>query len=106
MTPPDVAFCHSLEEVRANIDRLDRQLVALLAERGAYVKQAAAFKKNAGEVRAPKRVEQVIDKVVALAAEHGANAHVVEQVWRAMIAGFIQAELDEHAALQGAQVSD
>ena len=92
--------CSSIEQVRANIDRIDRQLVALLAERGAYVKQAAAFKTTAADVRAPQRVEQVIGKVVALANEVGANAKVTEQVYRAMISGFIESELAEHTALQ------
>ena len=36
----------SLDQVRAQIDRLDRQIVALLAERGEYVRQAARFKKT------------------------------------------------------------
>ncbi|MDP9031075.1 MAG: chorismate mutase, partial [Pseudomonadota bacterium] len=38
--------CTSLEQVRENIDRLDRQIVALLAERGGFVSQAARFKKD------------------------------------------------------------
>jgi isochorismate pyruvate lyase len=92
--------CHSLEEVRTQIDALDRQIVALLAERGAYVKQAARFKKNTDDVKAPQRVEQVIAKVKALAEELGAHPAVTEQVYRAMIAGFIEAELAEHASLQ------
>lgn len=91
--------CNSLEEVRTRIDQIDRQLVALLAERGAYVSQAARFKKTTDDVKAPQRVEQVIAKVTGLARELGANPAVTEQVYRAMIATFIQAELAEHAAL-------
>ncbi len=102
MNRPDFPICHSLDEVRANIDRIDRQIVACLAERGGYVRQAAKFKKSTDDVRAPQRVEQVIRKVVALAAELGAHAEVTEQVYRAMISGFIAAELAEHAALQDA----
>ena len=45
-------------------------------------------------------MQQVIDKVVALANDLGANQKVTEQVYRAMIAGFIESELAEHAALQ------
>lgn len=97
-----IAQCSSIDEVRANIDALDRHIVGLLAMRGAYVKQAASFKKTTVEVHAPERVEQVIEKVVALAQELGADASVTEQVYRAMIRAFIQAELAEHAALQGA----
>ncbi|MES2995981.1 MAG: chorismate mutase [Verrucomicrobiota bacterium] len=101
MTHPSVPNCTSLEEVRVNIDRIDRQIVACLAERGSYVKQAAKFKKSADDVKAPQRVEQVIGKVVALAGELGANPVVTEQIYRAMISGFINAELAEHAAIQG-----
>ena len=96
--------CTSIEQVRSQIDRIDQQIVALLAERGAYVKQAAAFKVSTDDVRAPQRVEQVIGKVVALAHAVGANPAVTEQVYRAMIAGYIDSELAEHAALQSAAV--
>ncbi|ROM96003.1 chorismate mutase [Pseudomonas brassicacearum] len=91
--------CCSLEEVRDNIDRLDRQIVSLLAERGAYVSQAARFKKDSDAVKAPQRVEQVIAKVRALSEEVGANPQVIEQMYRAMIAAFIEQELAEHAHL-------
>ena len=91
--------CTSIEEVRSNIDRIDRQIVALLAERGGFVKQAAWFKKTTDDVKAPQRVEQVIAKVTALSRELGANPLVTEQVYRTMISGFINAELTEHAAL-------
>lgn len=91
--------CESIDQVRAQIDRIDRQLVTLLAERGGYVAQAARFKTNDEEVRAPQRVEQVIAKVSALARELGANPAVTERVYRAMIAAFIEAELAEHRAL-------
>ena len=91
--------CTTLDEVRSNIDRLDQQIVNLLAERGQYVSQAARFKKDADSVKAPQRVEQVIAKVRNLSNTVGANPDVTEQVYRAMIAAFIQQELAEHAAL-------
>lgn len=91
----------SIEEVRANIDRIDRRIVALLAERGACVKKAVQFKKTTDDVRAPQRVEQVIAKVRALAEESGADPAVIEQAYRAMIRGFIDAELAEHAEQKG-----
>ena len=94
-----IVECHSLEEVRSHIDRIDRQIVAYIAERGIYVKQAARFKKTTEDVKAPQRVEQVIAKVTALSHELGANPSVTEQVYRAMILGFIHAELAEHATL-------
>lgn len=90
----------SLDAVRTEINRIDQQLVALLGERGHYVKQAAAFKKTTNDVRAPRRVEEVITRVKLLAKTHDADPAVVEAVYRAMIDAFIKAELEEHAVLQ------
>lgn len=94
-----ITQCASLDEVRRHIDSLDRQLVTLIAERGAYVKQAAAFKQSVDEVPAPQRVAQVLAKVRALAVDSGADPGVIEATWRAMIAAFIDAERLAHAAL-------
>lgn len=91
--------CSSLNEVRENIDKIDREIVALLAKRGAFVAKAASFKKTTDDVKAPSRVDQVISKVLSLAQEQGANPEVVESVYRAMISGFINAELKEHSLL-------
>lgn len=95
--------CLSLEEVRHNIDRLDRQLLALIAERGRYVSQAARFKKSAEEVAAPARVARVIAGLLSLAPEYGADPRVVEATWRAMIGAFVEAEHMAHAALHPPQ---
>lgn len=94
-----IAQCNSLADVRHHIDLLDRQLVTLIAERGAYVRQAASFKKTADEVPAPQRVEQVLAKVNGLAIEAGADTAVIDATWRAMIAAFIDAERLAQAAL-------
>lgn len=92
----------TIEDVRMHIDTIDRDVVALLAKRGKLVNQAAAFKKTTDDVGAPNRVEQVIAKVRAMANETGASPEVVEQVYRAMIAAFINEELKVHAALANA----
>lgn len=94
-----IAHCASLAEVRLHIDRLDRQLVALIAERGAYVRQAAGFKNTAAKVPAPQRVAEVLARVEAMALEAGAEPAVVDATWRAMIAAFIDSERQHQAAL-------
>lgn len=96
-------ICTSLDEVRAEIDRIDGLMLLLLAERGAYVHQAAAFKRNASEVPAPARVAQVLARVRARASELGADPVVAEATWRAMIAAFIESELAEHGRLHGGE---
>ncbi|AYG45538.1 chorismate mutase [Pseudomonas sp. Leaf58] len=93
--------CTSIDDVRTRIDLIDQRLVALLAQRGQLVAQAAAFKQTTDDVRAPARVEQVIAKVRGIAGETGASPEVVERVYRAMIAAFIDEELKVHARLAG-----
>ena len=90
--PAYVPLCATLADVREGIDALDRQIVALLAERGRYVKDAARFKRDAFQVSAPARQQQVLDKVRALAEQHGAYPEVVEAAYRALIAGFVARE--------------
>ncbi len=90
--------CRDLNEVRENIDRIDKQMIQLIAERTDYVMQASSFKKSEDGVRDPKRVESVIQKVRKLADEYGANPDMVEVLYREMIATFIQMELEAYKA--------
>lgn len=87
--------CTSLEEVRTNIDRIDNEIIKLIAERSTYVLQASKFKKNQNDVKAPNRVEEVIKKVRNKATEYGANANMIEALYREMISRFVNMELDE-----------
>ena len=86
----------NLDEVRANIDRLDDAIIALLAERAMYVKDAARFKRDAHQVAAPARQAEVFERVRKLAKKHDRGfmhlADVVETTYRAMVPAFIAAE--------------
>ena len=87
--------CNSLEEVRANIDRIDDEIIKLIAERGTYVAQASAFKKNEESVKDTGRVEKVIAKVKSKAEEYGTDPDMVEALYREMISRFVNMEMSE-----------
>ena len=87
-------ICANLEEVRSNIDRTDDEIIRLIAERTDYVKQAAKYKKSEAGVKAPDRVETVIQKVRAKAVLYGADADMCEALYREMISRFISMEMD------------
>lgn len=93
--PANRAPCQSLDEVRANIDRLDRQIVPLLAERETYVREAARFKPGADAVVVPARVEQVVSKATAQARELGASTHAMDRIYRAIIDAMTELEIAE-----------
>ena len=86
----------SLGEVRANIDRLDDAIVALIAERAMYVKDAARFKRDAHQVSALARQAEVFARVRRLSEKHDRGfdrlPDVVEATYRAMVAAFIDCE--------------
>ena len=73
-------LCATLADVRANIDRLDDEIVRLIAERAMYVKDAARFKRDAFQVSAPARQAQVFEKARALAQRHNQGFTNREQV--------------------------
>lgn len=92
----DLGATDALALIRAEIDDLDRQIIALIARRQRQVEAAGRLKRDRAAVRAPGRVEEVIGKVRTLAAEAGADPDVVEGTYRAMIDGFIALELTVH----------
>jgi isochorismate pyruvate lyase len=87
--------CATLGKVRDNIDRLDREIIRLMAERGKYVAEAGRFKANTAAVSAPARVEAIIAKVKTVARQDGLPESVAERSYRAMIAAFEDYERDE-----------
>lgn len=90
--------CQSMDQIRTEIDRIDRQLVALLAERQTYVAQAAMVKPSRDVVRDPARVEDVVSKVKKAAVDAGFSSEIAEKVWRTMIDEFIAFEDREFVA--------
>ncbi len=87
--------CKSIEEVRSNIDRIDNEIIKLIAERTGYVKQVVNFKKTAEDVQAADRKEAVIRNVRSKAEEYGADPDMIEALYREMISRFINFEMDE-----------
>lgn len=72
--------------VRAEIDRLDRELVALLVARAACIDRAIAVKAAEGlPARIGPRVEEVVANVRAAAADGGLDVAFAEAVWRQII---------------------
>ena len=75
-----------MAELRAEIDRIDRALVALLAERQGYIERAAVLKTDRGRVHDDARIEDVVAKVLAAARQAGLSPDIAEPVWRTLIA--------------------
>ena len=92
MAPRKAEDCTGMDDVRAEIDRIDLALVDIIADRFAYVDRAWQLKSNPGEAYVPWRIQQVIDKVRARAKEKGLPPELTEALWRQMIGWFVQYE--------------
>ena len=93
MDPKRPWECADMSHVRDEIDRIDRELVDLIAERFGYVDRAWQLKlKSAEGAVVPWRIQQVIDKVRLQATEKGVSPDLCEALWRQMIGWFIQYE--------------
>jgi isochorismate pyruvate lyase len=85
MTDLTAARCHTMADVRAEIDRLDRALVKLLAERQTYIERAAQIKTDRNVVHDQARIDDVVAKVLVSAKREGLSADIAEPVWRTLI---------------------
>jgi isochorismate pyruvate lyase len=85
-----------MSQVRSEIDRIDNALVDLIAERYGYVDRAWQLKMTTREGAVVQwRIQQVIDRVKARAAEKEMPPEMIEMVgaqWRNMIGWFVQYE--------------
>ena len=86
--------CQTMTDVRAGVDALDREIVALLGTRFHFMEAAARIKPTRDAVRDEVRKTQVIDNVRAAAAECGVPVELAAKLYDMLIEGSIAYELD------------
>ena len=85
--------CQTMPEVRAGVDALDAELIALLARRFGYMRAAARIKPSRDAVRDEPRKAEVIANAVALARAQGLPVELVGRLWEQLVEGCIAYEL-------------
>lgn len=95
--------CTDMADVRAEVDRLDEILVALLAERQSYMVAAARIKADRAIIRDEARIQDVLDKVRARASTAGLDWRIAQPVWRALMEGCIAYEYEIYDALRNSR---
>ncbi len=93
-TGQSAANCRDMADVRREIDRIDRALVRLLAERLTYIERAGQIKQDRKLVRDEARIADVLAKVRATCESEGFPYPIAESVWRALMEGCIAHEFD------------
>ena len=77
--------CETKEDVRAEIDRVDQGLLALLAERHRFVTGMAQIKTDPHEAHDPVRIKAVIERVRGRAEALDLDEDQAELIWRTLI---------------------
>jgi len=90
--------CRTKQEIRTEIDRLDKQLITLFGERFAYVSRMAELKSAPDEALVPERVEAVLQKVGLEAEAAGLDSRLARDLWRLLIDWNIEYEREKIAA--------
>ena len=86
--------CHTMAEVRAGVDALDRELVRLLSRRFAYMRAAARIKPDRSMVRDEARKAEVIANARAEAERLGVPDALVGELWEQLVEASIAYELE------------
>ena len=88
------ADCRSMAEVRAGVDSLDSQIVALIGERFRYMDAAARIKPDRAAVRDEWRKADVLSKVAAHARGAGVPAGVAADLYERLVEASIAYEFE------------
>ena len=88
----------TMADVRYEIDRIDRVLVHILAERVSFMDAAARIKPERAAVYDKARIEDVVEKVLAECEKEGLSPSIAEPVWRLLIDQCIEYEYASHDA--------
>jgi isochorismate pyruvate lyase len=87
--------CNSLEEIRAEIDLIDDQLVDMISQRTHLVHQAAKFKNSIEEVKANERVNFILQRVRNKAINLGISPNMISELFTIMINEMVETEISE-----------
>lgn len=84
--PETAAECRTMAEIRENIDRIDRALMQLFAERWTFIGRAAEIKAGLGlKADIPARVDEVRTNARENARQHGLDEAFYDDLWNRLI---------------------
>ncbi len=86
--------CNSKEEIRQQIDIIDKEIIALFTRRFEYVSEIVKFKNDAESVVAQDRKNEVIELRGKWAEESGLDKDTFEEIYRLLIDSNIAKEME------------
>ena len=85
----------NLKKVRDEIDKLDDKILPLMVKRSQLVENALELKKLKSQIRDPKRIKNILDKIEKNSKNYDVNHKLLRVIWRSMIECYIDYENKE-----------
>ena len=82
----------SLKKVRSEIDKLDDKILPLMVKRSQLVENALELKKLKSQIRDPKRIKIILDKIEKNSERYDVNKKLLRSIWKSMIECYIDYE--------------
>ena len=86
--------CHSIEELRQNIDEIDHAIISLIGKRLSFIQEIIKYKNSIEEVYAKDRYLAVIGERRKFAAGYHLNPDVIESIIRILMDYSIKEQLE------------
>ncbi|MDD5571756.1 MAG: chorismate mutase [Bacteroidales bacterium] len=88
--------CRSIEDIRRQIDIIDKEIIKLISKRASFVKEVVKFKKPDKEsIAAKDRYKVVVEERKKWAKELGFNEEVIQKIYQTMLDYFIEMQLKQ-----------
>ena len=87
--------CSGMDDVRREIDRIDRAIIAMLGKRFKYVIEASKFKTSEMSVRSPDRFKAMLEMRREWAQLEGLNPDAIAKMYSDLVNHFIEEEMKQ-----------
>ena len=95
--------CTNIDDIRNEIDAVDKHVIELLGKRLQYVKEIVRFKKDEEDILARKRYREVLLTRREWASEQGLSPDIIENMYIMLIQFFIEVQKKTLKAKQASQ---
>jgi len=92
----NIKKCNGLEEAREEIDKVDTEIIKLIAKRNSYIKQIAHFKDSIDDIKAQDRISDVISRAREQAISLDLSPNLINDLYVRMIDAMVESEVAEY----------
>ena len=83
----------TIKEIRNEIDEIDIRIIELISQRKDLVIEVVKLKRK-DQIIDQKRIDDILKKLNLEANKHGIPEVLIEKLWKIMIEGFIEFEME------------